>query len=386
MQNNPEKLRILFLITDLGKGGAERFLIDLCTELQKRENIEFIIAPLFDNNQYRESTSLFNIVPLHYSEFRLFHKNEFPSYRKLLDEFRPHIIHTHRFLAEFLSAFYLQKGAKYICHGHDNMVQLNKLSFNSLINKELFLNYFEKCFLIRKKYNKTNTSFISNSSHTDDYYKKVLPRFMKPDVHLIEYGFNYNQFFKKDNKPYKKGEILKLVNVGSFQDKKNQIFIVAIALELKKYRIPFEIHLLGDGANREKVQDAVNKNNLENEVFLHGNVNNVEQILWSSHIYLHTAWYEPFGLVFLEAMAAGLPVVCLDGKGNRDLIINGKNGYMIFEQDAFKFAQRIIDLSNNPGKFDAISQYAQAFSKNYDIIKSTDRLLEFYKTELENLS
>ena len=28
-----------------------------------------------------------------------------------------------------------------------------------------------------------------------------------------------------------------------------------------------------------------------------------------------TAWYEPFGLVFLEAMAAGLPVVCLDGKG-----------------------------------------------------------------------
>ena len=67
-------------------------------------------------------------------------------------------------------------------------------------------------------------------------------------------------------------------------------------------------------------------------------------------------------------------------------MIDNKNGYMIFEQNAQKFAEKIIELCINKEKFETFSQYAQTFSKNYDIVKSTDRLLEFYKTELENLS
>ena len=48
-------------------------------------------------------------------------------------------------------------------------------------------------------------------------------------------------------------------------------------------------------------------------ITLHGNVDFVEKYLWDSDIYVHPALYEPFGLVLLEAMAAGLPVVSLDG-------------------------------------------------------------------------
>ena len=61
-------------------------------------------------------------------------------------------------------------------------------------------------------------------------------------------------------------------------------------------------------------------------------------------------------------MAAGLPVITLDGKGNRDIIEQGKNGYMIYEQDAELFAQTIIDLWNDKEKYQQMSKYAQQFA------------------------
>ncbi len=102
-----------------------------------------------------------------------------------------------------------------------------------------------------------------------------------------------------------------------------------------------------------------------------------------SHIYLHTAWYEPFGLVLLEAMAAGLPCVTLDGKGNRDLIEDGRNGFLLEREDASAFADRIVELATDRERYREISAYAQEFAKTYDIDAATDRLVDFYRARVE---
>ena len=60
-----------------------------------------------------------------------------------------------------------------------------------------------------------------------------------------------------------------------------------------------------------------------------GNVSNVAQYLWKGEVYIHSAKYEPFGLVLVEAMAAGLPVIALDAGGNRDIVEDGVNGYLL---------------------------------------------------------
>ena len=125
---------------------------------------------------------------------------------------------------------------------------------------------------------------------------------------------------------------------------------------------------------------------LANNLLFHGNVNNVEEFLQDSDIYLHTATYEPLGLVLLEAMAAGLPVITLDGKGNRDLIEEGKNGYMIFEQNAELFAQTIIDMWNDKVKYKPLSEFAQEFARSFDINKYTSNLMVIYKNVLNDKS
>jgi len=171
--------------------------------------------------------------------------------------------------------------------------------------------------------------------------------------------------------------------VGSFQEKKNQILIVRIADDLRASGVDFQIDLLGDGALWPTVQAAVERHSLQDRVHLHGNVDRVEEWLWRSHLYLHTACYEPFGLVFLEAMAAGLPCVALDGKGNRDVVRDGLNGFLIERQDPAEFAARIQQLVTSPEAFETVARQAQAFAAEFDIVRVADRFVAFYRDRVK---
>lgn len=374
---------MLYLITDLGKGGAERFLIDLATALRGRDDVEFVIGSLYKGDLYGTVTADLPIKQLEFETFSFRGNNSCPAYESLLERFRPDVVHTHRFLAEFLSSYYVSPDIAYVCHGHDNMVQLEPPSWRTCSNRRALTNFLERRHLIRNKYNAVSTAFIANSTHTWGYYRRVLPRHMRSDVVLMPYGFNYDRFYNAISRPSADNERVRLLNVGSFQDKKNQAFVVDIAQELVDRGFDFEVHLLGDGANRPAVESAVRDAGLDSRVFFHGNVHDVERWMAEVDIYLHTARYEPFGLVFLEAMAAGLPCVTLDGKGNRDLIEDGRNGFLLEREDAPAFADRIIELATDGRRYQEIAVYAQIVAKRYDIHAATDRFVAFYRDRVE---
>lgn len=378
-----EKIKVLFLITDLGKGGAERSITDLCLEFKKRNDIECVIGSLLPNNDFPEATENLNVVFLDYKSNSLFKKAYTPKYHKLIEDFKPHIIHSNRFLAEFLTLENLNPEIKYVCHGRDNMVQLANLSLRTFFSKKLLLNYFEKMQLVFKKYSKVTTWFVANSEHTKTYFHNVLPENIGHQITVIHNGVNYEKFSNTLNRRILKARKIKILNVGSFQEKKNQIFLVDIAHKLNEMHIDFEMNLLGEGALRKTVEERVNKGKLNNRIFFRGKTDHVEEWMRDSDIYLHTAWYEPFGIVFLEAMASGLPVVTLDGKGNRDLIINNYNGFLIDSQDSAIFASRIHQLIHEPDLYVSISENAKDFSKKFNMRDKAEEYLNFYKKILK---
>ncbi len=102
ISDSGKPLRVLFVITDLGKGGAERFLLDLCRAFERRNDVEFQIAALYDNNGYRELSAGLPIVQLDYQTFSLRRPTPNLRWARLLDEFAPHVVHSHRFLGEFI--------------------------------------------------------------------------------------------------------------------------------------------------------------------------------------------------------------------------------------------------------------------------------------------
>lgn len=375
-------LKVLYILPSLGKGGAERYVIDLCLELNRRSDIVYKLVLLESINKYEYLTKEIPYIQLNAvftpSITKKTNFNNF-EYRKLVDDFKPDIIHTHLFQAEIFSTVYLPDNISYVVHCHDSMKQFRNFRLKYLFQKELITNYFEKIFLIRKKYRKRNTYFITNSTVTHKYFLKNLPKFLQTNIKFIEYGFDFNRFnnLKNDIVSFDK---IRLINVGRFTTFKNQQFLIKICKLLRNKNIQFEMNLLGDGQEFDNIQKMVNEYDLNDCVFLRGNIDLVEDWLKNSDIYIHSAYYEPFGLVLLEAMASGLPCVILNGQGNADIIQHGLNGYIFDIEDENLFVEKILDLKNDIDKYVSISKNARKFSAKFGIEEKTNELLAFYNS------
>lgn len=371
-------MKILQIIPNLRKGGAERLVLDICNELSKREDIVVKLVTFSSENEYQNISKNIDLtvisasVKLSFLRRNLYNINELQNF---IEEFEPDIIHTHLFEAELVSRSCNYPKAKWFSHGHDNMIQFENFSGGTIIRKKRLTDYYEKRFLFRRYRENGGNHFIAISEHTKKYFQKTV----KPwSVLLLHNAIDFRSFYRK-NEFEKKNNKLHMVNTGSFVDKKNQSFLIDVARILKENDVPFELHLLGDGPNKLKILEKINVLNLQQEVYLYGNVNNVQEYLWQSDMYVHSATYEPLGLVLIEAMAAALPVITLDGKGNRDLIEEGKNGYMLYTQNAEEFADKIMELWNNQEKYREMSSHAQQYAKRYDIKAYVDNLMNLYE-------
>jgi glycosyltransferase EpsD len=157
---------------------------------------------------------------------------------------------------------------------------------------------------------------------------------------------------------------------------------VDVVKALTNKQIPVHLTIIGDGTERKALQEKINHLDLAHRISLVGIQDNVEEFLWNADLYVHSALTEGFGLTLLEAMAAGLPVITIDGGGNKNLIRHGENGFIITEQDVSLFSGFINELFQNPTLRELTSNYAKEFANNFDISTYIDQLITIYKKAL----
>ncbi len=382
-------MKILHIIPTLSKGGAERLVLDILKNLNKKDNVEVRLVIFRNEIKYdiSEIKELISIIPssvkLSLTKKWQVNVSELQDY---LNNFEPDIIHTHLFEAELVSRFCNYPKARWFSHGHDNMVQLKKWSW-SAISKTSITNWYEKQILFKQYKKNGGTQFITISTHTESYIKAVQSHY---PVTLLHNAIDVKRFQKPADfqKRIEHGGLssdegnhspltLNLINIGSFVSKKNQTFLLDIILELNKKGIQTSCFFLGDGPLKPEVEKRAVELCVINQCQFLGNVNTVEEYLWQSDVYVHTATYEPLGLVLIEAMAAGLPVVALDGGGNRDLMIQGRNGYLIEKQNSELFADRILKVYQNK----EMSNFNAAYAVQFDIESYCEKLVEIYKSQ-----
>ncbi len=373
------KLRILHIIPNLRKGGAERLTLDICIGLSQKPNVEVALL-IFDKEnayQYLSGKIALKVVPARFiPSISGKPTSELTAYSDFLNDYKPDIIHSHLFEAEMTSRQVLFPTAKYYTHLHDNMSQFRNFSFGSVFSKRALSDFYEKRILIRQ-YRKCNNRFIAISNHTASYFRECLPGDLAGRITILNNAIDFHRFQATPSGVPTRQDA-RLVTTGSLVDKKNQIFLVDVMKVLKEKGIKAHLDILGDGPNRNKIETRIHSENLSDSIVMHGNVNSVEGFLKQSHIYVHPATYEPFGLALVEAMASGLPCVMLDGFGNRDIAENGKNGFLVNKADAKDFAEKIERLVTDEAQYKKMSAYATEFASRFDIKEYTDKLLNIY--------
>ncbi len=179
--------------------------------------------------------------------------------------------------------------------------------------------------------------------NTHDYYIQDLP------VRLIPLGINRPPKVNGNRDKYKiKGDETVLVTVGRLVKRKGLEQLIKIFGQLKNKKL--RLVIIGSGPQEQSLKQTAIDNGVAEKIIFTGFVKQQAklELLDMADIYVSTSQHEGFGLVFLEGMAAGLPVVCYDYGGQTDFLENGKTGYLVKLNDTDSFKNRLIQMINAP--------------------------------------
>lgn len=120
-----------------------------------------------------------------------------------------------------------------------------------------------------------------------------------------------------------------LITIGRLVSRKGVDALIGVVKESADPAI--RLVVIGDGPKRSALEKCARKFGVAEQVRFMGNISDDEKfaLLNIADIYVSTSIHEGFGIVFLEAMAAGLPVICYDKGGQTDFLKNGQTGYVV---------------------------------------------------------
>jgi len=173
--------------------------------------------------------------------------------------------------------------------------------------------------------------------------------------------------------------------IGRLVKRKNIDDTLSVLSQIK-HHYQFQFLIVGDGPQRPHIENQIHRLGLEGRVRLLGNISDEEkfQILDISDCYLSTALHEGFGLVFLEAMEFGLPIICYNKGGQNDFLVNGKTGFLVELGDKNKFLKSVEKIINNFKLKKAISEYSRSVIKNYYIPICADKYISIFEDLISN--
>ncbi len=198
---------------------------------------------------------------------------------------------------------------------------------------------------IRKLLRKASVVVGQSRNTIDNVHQYYLPDF---DCELIPLGIKrlVTQSVDRTALGYSPDEFL-MVTVGRLVARKAVNQLVDIVRELRDQ--PLRLIVIGEGPLRNELEKQTRENGVSDSVTFSGFVSDGEKanLLAVSDLYVSTSQHEGFGLVFLEAMAAGLPVVCYDFGGQTDFLEDGITGALIPLNDQEKFADACRKYMNS---------------------------------------
>lgn len=173
-----------------------------------------------------------------------------------------------------------------------------------------------------------------------------------------------------------------LIQVGHLIPSKHfDTTIHAFALLKDKYPA-MSLTLVGQGRLRQNLEELCRELGISDRVCFTGQIPNEEVFarMRASSFFVMASYPEGFGIVYLEAMAAGCTVIGTEGQGIADIIDSGKNGYLVSPDDPEKIA-RIIDHSlENPDIHKKIAETGQTLARSMTWENCSRKYIALFET------
>lgn len=179
-----------------------------------------------------------------------------------------------------------------------------------------------------------------------------------------------------------KAEVKQLLYVGRLDAEKGVPVLLNSMAELKKQGLTLTLILVGDGADRQFLHDKVNTLDIASCVEFRGFLNQKEiaKEMENSDAFVLPSFAEGIPVSFMEAMAAGVPVIATNVGGVSELITHGETGLITHASDEHGLAEAIRHYAENPKQVQSISINArQKVCNEFSIEPQVDKLAQLFQ-------
>ena len=310
--------------------------------------------------------------------------------KKEMDSFKPDVIHIN---SEFVIGYF---GLNYARHRKVPMVYTfhtlwedyaaNYIHFLPQSYSKKLAKEFIRFYLKRSDMIICPTERIQNvvKNYKIDRESKILPTGIPNHVAEIKKGQKqlfHNQLYK--GFPLKKKKRI-LLYVGRVVKEKNLEFLFPVLDKVKKVYPDTMLVIVGGGPELEPLQKKATELKLSKNICFTGyqNRDDLAYFYKLADVFVFPSVTETQGLVTIEAMMTGLPVVAIGEMGTVD-VMQGNNGGFMVKNDVTEFYEKVIELLSNKELHKQKCEEALAWSKKWSLPDLTNTLVEYYEEAIE---
>jgi len=142
--------------------------------------------------------------------------------------------------------------------------------------------------------------------------------------------------------------------------------------------------ICGDGEQRSELEELAQSLGIAPYVKFLGTRSDVAQVLRACHVFCHAAPFEPFGIVAIEAMAVGLPIVVPSSGGVRETVEHGVNGMLYPALDHQALAEVMLTLASNPDLRESMGLAGRRFAEErFSVPQYLSKLYRAYGIDVD---
>lgn len=361
-------MKILYVITGLGLGGAERVVVDLADQMQQLGH-QVKIAYLTGEVKVKPQSSSVDIIYLGLEGFStLFNASK--KYQGLIKEYQPDVVHAHMVHANIFTRLnrIFCKIPRLICTAHNS-------------NEGGYLRMF--AYRITSKY----ADFNSNVSQEATLALIQKGAFFKDNIVTVYNGIDLNKFKLQkyynitNNIPFNINEI-NFISVGRLNEQKDYPNLIQAVYQVKQQiNKPVKFYIAGDGEIRPQLEQLIQRLDLTNDIILLGARSDIPDLLNQANFFVLSSKYEGFGLAVAEAMACQCFVIATDSAGPAEIM--GDTGILVEPQNSEKLAQSILQaLELSEEQIQENNQLArQRVEELFSLEKSVQIWLNIYESK-----
>ena len=337
-------MRLLYVYQTLARyGGVERVLADKMNYLASHYGYEIYILTR-DQGAHQIPFPLVDGV--HYDDLgiRLHTQYAYKGIRRLWEKVKLQCLYENRISKkireiqpDYIIGTDVMPARSLLRHkGKAKLLIESHTMYNIIYSKPTF-NPIKKILykLALRAYRKADLLITLTEGDAYDWRKKN----HNCNIRIIPNVVNLNQTNRYSCQTSKR-----VIFVGRFSKQKGIPYLLEIWKKVQEIHSDWSLEFYGDGEEKDKYAPLMSRLNVN----IHKPTSHIHEEYCKSSIFVLTSLCESFGLVIPEAMSCGLPVVSFDCPyGPRDIISDGKDGFLIPQFDIDLFVEKVIFLIDN---------------------------------------